>query len=193
MCRRKHYFYKIIVEPLSWPVICVFLDGQLRQQRTESFGNVQGVPHEPIYGLLHPNKGCNCKPAFKESSLTCSLHIPASHNHVSSFQNKAEMEHELSVPTSDGGQKTEAQVVHDVLSKKSSQPTFLQNAGVVYQPSQLSRPSRVTKRKLAAELEREKSASAELRNLVNVQIYQMDKMAAEADRKSTRLNSSHAQ
>ena len=90
------------------------------------------------------------------------------------------MEHELSVPTSDGGQKTEAQVVHDVLSKKSAQPTFLQNAGVVYQPSQLSRPSRVTKIKLAAELEREKSASAELRDLVNVQTYQIDKMATEA-------------
>ena len=90
------------------------------------------------------------------------------------------MEHELSVPTSDRGWKTEAEVVHDVLSKKSSQSTFLQNAGVVYQPSQLSRPSRVTKRKLAAELEREKTASAELRDLLNVQTYQMDKMATEA-------------
>ena len=73
-----------------------------------------------------------------------------------SLQNKAEMEHELSATATDGGCKTEAQVVYEVLARKTSQPTFLQNAGVIHQPFQ-SRKS-----KLVAELEREKRASAEL-------------------------------
>lgn len=103
------------------------------------------------------------------------------------------MEHELSVPTSDGGQKTEAKVVHDVLSKKSSQPTFIQNAGVVYQPSQLSRPYRVTKIKLAAELKREKSTSAELRDLVNIQSYKIYNMAAEAKERDEKQGEVFAQ
>ena len=90
------------------------------------------------------------------------------------------MEHELSVPTTDGGRKTEAQVVHDVLSKKISQPTFLQNVGVVHQPSQ---PCRVRKSKLAAELEREKSRIAELRDIIQIQNSKIDQMASKAKEK----------
>jgi hypothetical protein len=90
------------------------------------------------------------------------------------------MEHELSIPTTDGGCKTEAQVVHDILSKQISQPTFLQNVGVVHQPSQ---PCRVKKSRLAAELERDKSRIAELRDIIQIQNSEIDQMASKAREK----------
>ena len=94
-----------------------------------------------------------------------------------SLQTKAKMEHELSVTTADGGHKPEAQVVYEVLARKTSQPTFLQNAGVIHQPFQ-SRKS-----KLVAELEREKRAGAELLYLAKIKRDQIDQMVAKEKRK----------
>ena len=71
------------------------------------------------------------------------------------------MDGELSVPSADGGRKSWAQVVWEVLSKITSGPSILQNVGVVHQPS-LSRESN-----LAIELERGKRTSAELQDLLN--------------------------
>ena len=82
------------------------------------------------------------------------------------------MEHELSVTIVDGGHKPEAQVVYEVLARKTSQPTFLQNAGVIHQPFQ-SRKS-----KLVAELESEKMAGAELFYLAKINRDQIDQMVA---------------
>ena len=67
------------------------------------------------------------------------------------------MEHELSRATADGGSKTEAQCLHAVLSKRTLQPSFLQNAGVMHQ-----QPSRPRNSKIAAELEKEMMVTADL-------------------------------
>ena len=84
------------------------------------------------------------------------------------------MEGELSVPKADGGRKSGAQIVSEDLSKITSGPSLLQNAGVLHQPS-LSRESN-----LAAELEREKRKIVELQDLLNVQRHRVDTMATKA-------------
>ena len=84
------------------------------------------------------------------------------------------MEYELCVPTADGQRRTEAQVVYEVLSRKTSQPTFLQNVGVTHHSSR----SRMSK--LAAELEKEKLASAELSNVAKIQRDQINQLTTKA-------------
>ena len=79
------------------------------------------------------------------------------------------MEHQLHLPTADGGRKTDAEVVYEVLSTRtSSEPRFLQNVGVDF------RPSGPTKRYLAAQLSKERKAKEELQDLVNIQRNQIE-------------------
>ena len=83
------------------------------------------------------------------------------------------MEHELSVPTADGGRKTEAQVISDVLSKNAAKPSFLPNIGIFHQPCGSKNI------KLAAELEREKRGSAKLQDVVKNQHDQMVELTSQ--------------
>ena len=55
------------------------------------------------------------------------MYLAASDNLVSSLQTKDEIEKQLSVPTTDGGRKSEAQVVSEVLSKNTVKPSFFGN------------------------------------------------------------------
>ena len=80
------------------------------------------------------------------------------------------MEKQLSEPTADGGQKSEAQVVFEVLSKNTVKPNFLRNAGLV-----CSSGSKISN--LVADLEIEKRGSTELLDIVSSQRDQMDELA----------------
>ncbi|KAM0845478.1 hypothetical protein ACQ4PT_056375 [Festuca glaucescens] len=75
-----------------------------------------------------------------------------------------EMEKQLSEPTTDGGQKSEAQVVSKVLSRNTNKPSFLRNAGLV-----CSSGSKISN--LVADLEIEKRGSEELLDIVSSQRY----------------------
>ena len=94
---------------------------------------------------------------------------------VSSLQNKDEMEAELRQSTANGGCKTEAQVVQDVLSKRTIRPRFLRNVGVVHQPT------RSRKKKIPVELaehETETRPCTELQDLVKKQLDQINQLTA---------------
>lgn len=83
------------------------------------------------------------------------------------------MEHALYRVTADGGSKTEAECLHDVLSKRTPQPSFLHTAGIMHQ-----QPSRRSSSKIAAELKKEKMVTAELEDLVNTQRNQINQLAS---------------
>ena len=94
---------------------------------------------------------------------------------VSSLQNKDEMEAELHQPTVDGGCKTEAQVVQDVLSKRTISPRFLRNVGVVHQPT------RSRKKKIPVELAKQETETrpcTKLQDLVKKQLDQIKQLTA---------------
>ena len=94
---------------------------------------------------------------------------------VSSLQNKDEMEAEMRQPTADGGWKTEAQVVQDVLSKRTISPRFLRNVGVVHQPTQ-SRKKKIPVE--LAEQETETRPCTELQDLVKKLLDQINQLTA---------------
>lgn len=84
------------------------------------------------------------------------------------------MEKQLSEPTADGGQKSEAQVVSEVLSRNTAKPSFLRNAGLV-----CSSGSKISN--LVAGLEIEKRGSAELLDIVSSQRDQMDELSSKVE------------
>ena len=84
------------------------------------------------------------------------------------------MEKQLSEPTADGGQKSEAQVVSEVLSKNTAKPSFLRNVGLVR-----SSGSKISN--LVADLEIEKRGSAELLDIVSSQRDQMDELSSKVE------------
>ena len=84
------------------------------------------------------------------------------------------MEKQLSEPMADGGQKSEAQVVSDVLSKNTVKPSFLRNVGLV-----CSSGSKISN--LVADLEIEKRGSAELMDVVSSQRDQMDELSSKVE------------
>jgi hypothetical protein len=73
------------------------------------------------------------------------------------------MHTELSVPNEDGERKTEAQVISEVLAKKTKKPMFLQNVGVEHKPYTSCMST------LSAQLDREKKGSTDLRDVLNNQ------------------------
>jgi hypothetical protein len=83
------------------------------------------------------------------------------------------MEHALYRVTADGGSKTEAECLHDVLSKRPPQPSFMHTARIMHQ-----HPSRRGSSKIAAELKKEKMVTAELEDLVNTQRNQINQLAS---------------
>jgi hypothetical protein len=83
------------------------------------------------------------------------------------------MEHELYQATSNGGSKNEAQCLHDVLSKRNFQPSFLHTAGIMHQ-----QPSRRSSSKIAFELKKDKMITAEMKDVVNTQRNQIDQLAS---------------
>ena len=93
-------------------------------------------------------------------------------NLFASLQMKAEMEKQLTIPTADGGRKTEIQVLSEVLSKNTAKPGFLRNVGLII-------PSGSKIRNLAAELEREKRGSAKLQDVVKNQHDQMVELTSQ--------------
>ena len=120
------------------------------------------MPLQPEKWLLHRGTRCNRMSAFKESSLTRSLYLIASDNLVSSLQIKTEMEKQLSVPTTDGGRKSETQVIYEVLSRNTTKTILFRYVALLcYSGSKMS--------DLAADLEMEKRGSAELLESFNTQ------------------------
>lgn len=89
------------------------------------------------------------------------LFFAASDSHAYSLQIKAAMHTELSVPNEDGERKTEAQVISEVLAKKTKKPMFLQNVGVEHKPYTSCMST------LSAQLDREKTGSIDLRDVLN--------------------------
>ena len=82
------------------------------------------------------------------------------------------MESQLSVPTADGGSKSEAQIVSEVLSKNTVKPSFLRNVGLV-------RSSGSKMKEIVADLEIEKRGSAKLLDVVNTQQEQMNELTSQ--------------
>ena len=82
------------------------------------------------------------------------------------------MEKQLSVPTPDGGFKTEAEVVPEVLLRSTSKPGFLRNVRILH-------PSGSKISNLSAELEREKRGSAELQDVVCTQRDQVKELTSQ--------------
>ncbi|KAK1660387.1 hypothetical protein QYE76_048546 [Lolium multiflorum] len=85
------------------------------------------------------------------------------------------MHTELSVPNVDGERKTEAQVISEVLAKKTRKPMFLQNVGVEHKPY----TSCVST--LSAQLDREKTGSTDLWDILNTQRHEMDELTSQIE------------
>jgi hypothetical protein len=83
------------------------------------------------------------------------------------------MEHALYRVTADGGSKTEAECLHDVMSKRTLQPSFLHTAGIMHQ-----QPSRRSSSKIEFELKKDKMITAEMKDVVNTQRNQIDQLAS---------------
>jgi hypothetical protein len=83
------------------------------------------------------------------------------------------MEYEFSRATTDGGSKTETYSLHDVLSKRTLQPSFLHTAGIMHQ-----QPSRRSSSKIEFELKKDKMITAEMKDVVNTQRNQIDQLAS---------------
>ena len=88
------------------------------------------------------------------------------------LQIKDEMEKQLSVPTLDGGFKTETEVVSEVLLRSTVKPEFLWNVGILH-------PSRSKISNLSTKLEREKRGSAELQDVVCTQRDQVKELTSQ--------------
>jgi septal ring factor EnvC (AmiA/AmiB activator) len=103
------------------------------------------------------------------------LFFVASDSHAYSLQIKAAMHTELSVPNEDGERKTEAQVMSKVLAKKTKKPMFLQNVGVEHKPYTSCMST------LSAQLDREKTGSTDLRDVLNNQRHEMEELTSQIE------------